>query len=336
MMIAIGVWPGGVAASGPTPNIPATGDFTTHRPPAPQVKWQRLDTVNFALLFPEEEAAGVVIFGERAEKIRQHVVKEIGQDFKIKIKVYLAPDRESYRALLGGSRRSEWSIGSALAGKDTIVMFSPRGSYREKVQADAAQVFAHELAHIALFNVLRRKDVPRWLTEGVAQMVAREWNKSDSVRLTIAVLSDNLIPLADLADHWPSDKTQAKLAYAESLSLVLFLRDNLYLTPLLVAMRDGTDWLTALRKVTEMDFDTFLGQWHDYLKRKHTWILLFDEGCLWVFMALLLVAGYFVVKLQRRRQYARLDDQERGRRKGRHYDDIDDLIDDSKWGDGWY
>jgi hypothetical protein len=263
-------------------------------------------------------------------------VGELGHDFKIKIKVYLAPDRDAYRELTGGNRKSEWSIGSALAGEDTIVMFSPRGSYREKVHADAAQVFAHELAHVTLFNVLRRQDVPNWLQEGIAQMVARDWSRVDTARLTVAVLADRLIPLSELTGRWPANESEAHLAYAESLSLVLYLRDNLYLTPLLAAIRDGQDTLGALQKTTGLDLSELEKRWHEYLRRKHTWVLLFDEGCLWGFMALLLVLGYFVVRWQRRKQYARLDDPVRRRRKGRHYDDIDDLIDDSKWGDGWY
>jgi len=301
-----------------------------------QFDWQRLDTVHFAIFFPPEEGPGAVIFGRRAEQIRRRVIKEIGQDFKLKVQVYLAPDRDTYRALLGNSRKSEWSIGSALPGQDTIVMFSPRGTYREKVRADSAQTFAHELAHITLFNVLRRQDIPMWLQEGIAQMVSGERSAADTARLTIAVLADHLIPLDELTYRWPTDESRARLAYAEALSLVLYLRDNLFLTPLLVNMRDGQDAVAALEKTADMDLLTLEKQWHEYLRRKHTWIMLFDEGCLWAFAALLLVVGYFVVRWQRRKQYAKLDEPTHGRRRGRHYDDIDDLIENSKWGDGWY
>jgi len=158
--------------------------------------------------------------------------------------------------------------------------------------------------------------------------------------MTLAVLGDSLIPLYELTYRWPKTERRAKVAYAQSLSFVLYLRQNLYLTPLLTEMRRGKNAHEALVEVTGLNLFQLENRWLRYLQRKHTWIMLFNEGCVWFAMALILVVGYVLVKLRRRRQYETLDGDDGSRRRrsqrGRRFDDVDDLLDESKWGDGWH
>jgi len=297
-----------------------------------EVQWQRMDTDHFAIFFPAEEGPGAMVFAKRAEKIREHVVEELGLDFKVKVTVYLAPDRETYNELQPRGHVPEWSIGTALVSRNTIIMFSPRGVTRESVRSDTAEVFAHELAHVTLHILARGQRLPRWLQEGVAQLVARQWRTRDTLNLTWAVLLGRLIPLSNLGNNWPKSGGRARLAYTESLSFIIYLRQNLYLTPVLIKLRNGMPLHDALVEVTERNLLELEAAWRSNLRRRQTWILLFDEGFLWFAMALLLIVGYVVVKFRRRKQYQRLGDGVRVRRSRADAEaELDDLLDEDNY-----
>lgn len=278
-------------------------------PAAAQVEWQRMDTTHFAIYFPENEGPGAMIFAKRAEKTQNHVAEELGYELLEKTNVYLAPDRETYNVLQPRGHVPEWSIGTAIPRHNKIVMFSPRGSYREKVRAESAQVFAHELTHITVNKMLPLRNIPRWLDEGLAQLVAHEWQTRDTLLLTIAVLADNLIPLHELRDSWPLKAKKARLAYLESLSLILYLRETRRLTPLLHSLRRGKSLRAALLETTGTDMSGLETRWLKQLKRQHSWpLLLMNRGFLWFVTALILIVGYLLVRRRRRRQYELLDD----------------------------
>jgi len=274
------------------------------------VNWQRLDTSNFIVFFPEDEGPGAMVFGQRAEKIRTYVLSEMGQNSTTKINVYLAPDRGTFDTLQPKHHAPEWSVGTAIAAQETIVMFSPRGSLKEGVRADDAEVFAHELAHLYLADLLKSRSIPRWLQEGLAQMVARQWERGDALRLTLAVLVDRLIPLSALMNRWPEAQGPAHLAYAEAFSFTLFLRKKQYLAPMLSAMNNGRGAPEALTAISGKDLRQLEEEWRAYLKENQTWVLLSNQGCLWTFAALMAFAAFFLLKLRRRRQYEALDDEQ--------------------------
>jgi len=273
-----------------------------------QTDWASLSTEHFDIRYPPDETRGAQVFAAYAEKAQRHVAAEFGVPLTGKVIVFLAPDRETFTRLQPRNHVPEWAIGTALSSRNTIVMFSPRGANQESVRADAAQVFAHELAHIELDRLADGRYLPRWFQEGVAQLVAREWRTGDTFRLSMAVLADRLIPLANLGAHWPKSASRAKLAYVESLSVVIYLRTNLFLKPLLERIAAGESFHDALIEVTGRDLFALEADWHDFLHRRQTWMLLLDDGCIWFFAAAVLFVGYLLVRARKRRKYETLDD----------------------------
>jgi Peptidase MA superfamily len=270
-------------------------------------RWIRYDSAHFGIFFVEREIRSATAFAKSAEELRTRVVKAFGE-FDEKIIVYLAPDRETYNELQPRDHIPEWSVGTAFPAKATIIMFSPTGALVEGLHGDNRQVFIHELAHVALFQVLGGRHAPNWLDEGLAQFVAREWQSTDSVRLTVALLFDGLIPLSELTTHWPRGGSRAKLAYAQSLSLVIYLNQRRDLLPLLAALADGQNSARAVRSATGLAPSVFEKRWRRYLERRHTWLSVLNTRCIWSASGLLAVFGYFIFRRRQRRKYARLDD----------------------------
>jgi len=102
----------------------------------------------------------------------------------------------------------------------------------------------HELAHVMLYHSVGEKYalLPIWLSEGLASLAELYPNPDYEQALKVASQNDSLLPIAELCDAFPRDASRAYLAYAESQSLVRFVRDTygpLYLSSLISAYADG-------------------------------------------------------------------------------------------------
>src|SRR5690606_26954556 len=128
------------------------------------------------------------------------------------MEIRFAYGREEFEALQPrGGRAPGWAAGVAWPSLGLVVI-DARASGRG---GDVRAVLRHELAHVALGRLIRGH-VPRWFTEGFAQLYAGEWTLSRSATLARAVSSDALIPVADLETGWPGTPTDVDLAYAQS------------------------------------------------------------------------------------------------------------------------
>ncbi len=270
--------------------------------------WARLDTQHFGVIFPTSELAVVTRYVQNLETLRGRVVHGLGVDPPDKVVVRLVPNREAYESIQPDQRPPKWSAGAARVDEKTIFLFSPSGALREGLRGGDADVFVHELSHVYLYLALGERRAPRWLDEGVARMIAGEWSSMDSARLTLALLVDGLIPLRELVTQWPAAGERARLAYAESLSLAIFLRQQGWLAPLLAKLKGGYSVVDALPLATGLGLSGLEAQWKTHLRRHHTWLTMLNQGAMWFLLAVLLVLGWIVTKIRRRRQYERLDD----------------------------
>lgn len=128
------------------------------------------------------------------------------------------------------------------------------------------RAIAHELAHLVVhqatfgpFGLL-----PRWLDEGLAVYAEGEMSSGHQSRLNEAISEDRLISVRSLSSSFPTDPDQAKLSYAESYSLVLFLLDNYgqgKMLELLHVFKEGTNYDDALTQVYGFDMDGLNELW---------------------------------------------------------------------------
>ncbi len=84
----------------------------------------------------------------------------------------------------------------------------------------------HEYTHVAVQSITSR--CPAWLNEGLAQVYEGRERKSSRARVRKAAANESLISILNLRLPFTrfSDVETARLAYAESLSLVLFIMDQ--------------------------------------------------------------------------------------------------------------
>jgi hypothetical protein len=167
---------------------------------------------------------------------------------------------------------------------------------------DIKEVLQHEYAHLCLATALKGNEAPQWLDEGFAMLQSRGWSLSWTYCLSRGVLSRSLIPLEALADDFPLDEYQAQLAYAQSFSLVSYIKTELEpeaLPRLITGLSHGLDAETALRQATGLGMRDLERRWKEGLKRRFSWIpIVTSFFSLWFLASLLFLLGYW---LKRRR-----------------------------------
>jgi Flp pilus assembly protein TadD len=84
----------------------------------------------------------------------------------------------------------------------------------------------HEYTHVAVGRIT--KNCPTWLNEGLAQVYEKRDRREADSRVARAAAAGSLIPLLNLRASFTriSDVEKARLAYAQSLSLTLFIMDE--------------------------------------------------------------------------------------------------------------
>ena len=207
--------------------------------------------------------------------------------------IVAATDKE-FLQLAGGE--GEQSLAVAIGSKQQVVisMQAMQKSGADKIQ----QVLVHELAHVYL-DVKCRDFVPRWIHEGVAQMVAGEWPEAPgSGSMALSVYTGGIIPLRELVVGFPSEFSKRNQAYAESLSAVQFVVQNDHGGSLQHFLRaiTGDNGRAYLRTFSDgVDLRALDNRWRESLKSPFSVLTIFlGSGFFWGFAALLVIVAYFV------------------------------------------
>lgn len=225
------------------------------------------------------------------------------------MEIRFAYGREEFAALQPrGGRVPGWAAGVAWPALGLVVV-DARAAGRG---GDVRAVLRHELAHVALGRLVAGP-VPRWFTEGFAQLYAGEWTLSRSATLARATIADALIPVADLERGWPSAPTDVDLAYAQSVSIVSHLAaagDRRGLQRLVLRLGEGEPFHDALAGALGAPLVVLELDWKAELQGRYGWLPFFTDT------NLVLGLGGVVLALgawrARRRRRARLDAMEDG------------------------
>nr|WP_245847152.1 hypothetical protein [Mycobacterium szulgai] len=155
------------------------------------------------------------------------VVAFWGADWPHDISVVAAGSREQFLAAVGGGPASQWADIAAVTVADSVdpqrrvalgerIVFAPDA---DTMSAAALRiVLSHELFHYAA-RAVTAMDAPRWLTEGVADFVARPATSLP----TAAVTAPRSLPLDDDLD---APGRQRSLAYDRAWLFARFVADS--------------------------------------------------------------------------------------------------------------
>ena len=206
-----------------------------------------------------------------------HLRATLGLPAADTINVHIAPTQEAFLTYTPGAI-PDWGAGYAVPHLRLMVLKSPRitGTYD-----GSEELVVHELAHVMLHSALRGADIPRWLDEGFAMHMAREWGFWDRASLVVAVVSGNLVSLGAIQGVNKFPEHRAQLAYQESALAVQY-----------ILRRYGEAGLhtlfDSLRRTGSIDqacFDAFgvsiVGferDWLAFMERNYGWRMLLGES----------------------------------------------------------
>ncbi|WP_081260736.1 hypothetical protein [Mycobacterium pseudokansasii] len=192
-----------------------------------------------------------------------------GTEWPHEISVVVAGSDDQFRTAAGGGPTSQWADIAAVTVVEYVdtarrtaagqrIVFAP-GAVRMSPSA-LRIVLTHELFHYAA-RIDTARDAPRWLTEGVADFVARPASRPPVDTPARALPSDN-----DLDTAGP----QRALAYDRAWWFARFVAETYGTTALrglyLAACGAGhPDFETAARTVLETDPAGLLARWQGWL-----------------------------------------------------------------------
>lgn len=199
--------------------------------------------------------------------------------------------------------------GLAIASQSRILLSAPILSVNP---ARLRPVVLHEMSHLFFGVAVARAEVlpPRWLNEGIAMRISRDWDLGLSWRtdyesvLVDASAAGSLIPFSELDASFPEGPF-FQLAYAQSLSFVEWLaarRGDDGLRRLLAALDRDLDPDPAFAEVYGKMVDAAQAEWMKQL-RPRGWLGRLPStqtmfSALWIGLGLLVVVKFVRTRLQ--------------------------------------
>lgn len=223
-----------------------------------------------------------------------------------RIHVVLAPTQDLFHSLQPG-RVPQWADGTAWSSRGWIFLRAPR--LRQNPTDSLETVLEHELVHILLGRAFSGRPVPRWLQEGVAQLMAGEYTAETTATLANGVLGDNLLSLYELSRGFPKDALRAHLAYAQSADFVAYIQNQYGQKSVQILIREmasGEAFAPSIRIATGRLVDELDTEWRTRLKESpFQFAPLMSEGVWWGLGAMLVPLAWFMVRRRNRRKVER-------------------------------
>jgi hypothetical protein len=223
--------------------------------------------------------------GSREQALLTRVDADIGQaidaveafwgtDWPHDIDIVVTGSQRQFEAEAGGGSSAQWADIAAIAVADRVdpaqraafgqrIVFAPGAAGMS--ERALRIVLTHELFHYAA-RADTALDAPRWLTEGVADYVARPHSPLPEIAPPTALPSD-----ADLAEPGP----QRSQAYDRAWLFALFIADTRGPSTLRAFYQSAcgdrhTDLPSAVHEVLGSDNADILADWQQWLSRQPT------------------------------------------------------------------
>jgi hypothetical protein len=211
---------------------------------------------------------GDAAFGQMAADIATAALPEITHDVRaplpdhVNIYIY-ATDTDAQGAL--GRVGVAYANGHADPRLGVVIVSVPpdlRASYNLQSQVP------HEMTHVLIYRAVGSNypRVPYWLNEGLAVMHQAQRDDTFPARLAEARDAQQFIPLSQLCA--PFDPAQVSLAYAESESVVRYIRTRFGaegLSQLLTAYAEGADCASGVQNSLGLSLDQLDRAWRQDL-----------------------------------------------------------------------
>lgn len=230
---------------------------------------------------------------------------------------------------LAGGTIPDWGAGAAIPARNLIIL---RETMMDRYPGTMADLIEHELAHIALYHRVRGARMPRFIDEGFASWFAGEWTFSQVTTVAAAQITKSLLPLRDIDEVNRFHQAEANLAYAQSYLVVLYILQRfgeLGLVDLLDAFAEGKNISEAFHSGLGISFWRFEADYRKFLSDNYTLLaILSDMSGLWIFLAVVVIIGWFLLRRRRKTAIDRWREEEKYQSTDFDYSGSDD---DEPW-----
>jgi Peptidase MA superfamily len=258
---------------------------------------------------PLKSAAQRIVSGY--SKNRNEVEAKLGWRLLGKPLVVLTGDSSAFQKIA----RNELVTGFAMPERNLIVIDY---SKVDRTPFDMRDTFRHELTHLLLHQNIESSILPKWLDEGVAQWasggMADIMRSGEKALLQKALLSNSMIPLAEMSSTFPNAPDMLILAYEESKSFIEFVIHRCGEEKLRLVLRDMADMKTIDQAFYEncgVRLDMLEQLWKKSLHRDYTWISYAADNIYWLLFflaAFATIAAWWIAK-RRRKNYRDEEDE---------------------------
>lgn len=275
-------------------------------------QWEQLGTDGITVFWITGH--GDATFGQSALDIARSSVQEINTELRapvpqsITIYVYDAQHNLDAAMVLAGR---EWATGQAHPDLGVIVIaIPPEEGYASRMK----RYIPHEITHLLVYQAVTPMGygyVPEWLDEGLATANEQLPNPDHTVAIEQARAKGQLIPLDSLCVPFSPDSQTAFLSYAQSGSVVQFIRQQYgaqEIRDLLRVYAEGASCTKGVQDVLGTSLNGLETAWLTGLEPQAPWRAWIDQAGVWAglwLLSLLVALPMIGSRLLRRRGRAK-------------------------------
>jgi hypothetical protein len=234
--------------------------------------WEQLDDEENPITVHWIKEQGGPKFGQTALDIARASLKDINTELRAplpeSITIYIYDTQENLNGAMILAGR-DWASGQAHPDLGVIVVAIPANDFSV---SRMERYIPHEITHLLVYQIVTPagyKYVPEWLDEGLATVNERLPNTDYTLTLDQARQQAQLIPLQDLCVPFPPDAQTAYLAYAQSGSVVKYIRERYGaqgIRDLLAAYANGASCTSGVQEALGISLNTLESDWRASLE----------------------------------------------------------------------
>jgi hypothetical protein len=264
-------------------------------------EWQRLYEQREGVSWEVYWVAGDVVFAQQALNVAVESLADIYPELRAPvpgvIRIFVYPEEEDLRSALYLAGY-DWAGGQARPELGAILVGIPDAA---SAVAYMDRLIPHELTHLLVYEASGRQvgQVPPWLNEGLATSNEREPDPARRALLEERLENDRLLPLEALCAPFPTEEEAARLAYAQSASLVNYIREEYgrqAIRDLVTAYSEDVSCEAGVNRVLGKSLKGLESAWIAHLSRQGEIVMALNDSAVWIAFWLLtaLVALPFV------------------------------------------
>jgi len=240
-----------------------TSPYYTVRYDDLRYKWRAITSGNITLWWYEGDSSFAQQLIDAADSASDRLTNEFDVSLQQNVDFYIYADTTDLQSSLVNP--DIWTGGQAFPDYGTIMIGIAVNNL-----AWGMRTVAHELGHLVVGELVYGPFgwLPTWLSEGIAMNAEGELADNFQDSLDSAVSSNMLFSVRTIASAFPSNSEDAVLCYAESYSVVKFLKDNYgsdSFLDMLELLKEGTTDDDALESVYGFNTDGLNDRWRSSL-----------------------------------------------------------------------